>query len=382
MRGAATFTESLFSVRRLDYFVITNDPLRPVREMVNEAWRATELQLSAMYADNYKGRPPSITPERMLMEQTQHNLLFRWFIGLSTDNAVWVSTVFTKKLERLIAHDAVIELFNAVQATAQKMKWLSGEHFNVDSALIPARAGRKSFRAKEGTASSNQGGDVKDDGDGQDTGPGNFKGQRRNNCSRKPCRDADARLYRKGSTASKLRFRGKTLSDNRHGRIANTMVTTADGSAEREAAKVMVVDARQVAAPHGCMTLGARKGYDAQEFIKLLTQMKGQSHAAQNTSDRRSAVSRQRGRDLGLCRPATKAQAHRARPWLGQFDRAGPPGHGAWVDESRPTVRTDHGRLKPHAYAHLGANPPARAMSGRNEAPKSRSTSKVFPQSA
>lgn len=241
MRGADTFIESLFSIRRLDDFVPDNHPLRPIRVMVNQALKNIEPLLSGMYAADVKGGRPSIAPEkllramllqifysirseRMLMEQTHYNLLYRWFIGLSMDDTVWVSTVFTKNRERLIEHDAVIELFNEVLAIAKQNDWLSGEHFSVDGTLIQAWAGHKSFRAKDGS-----------DGDSND-----FKGQTRSNDTHASTTDADARFYRKGNTASELRFMGHTLSDNRHGLIASAVVTQADGYAEREAAKVMI----------------------------------------------------------------------------------------------------------------------------------------------
>lgn len=300
MRGADTFTESLFTVRRLDDFVPQSHPLRPVRKMVNEALKNIEPLLSSMYAADIKGGRPSIAPEkllramllqifysirseRLLMEQTQYNLLFRWFIGLSMDDEVWVPTVFTKNRERLITHDAVIELFNAVLAIAQQKKWLSGEHFSVDGTLIQAWAGHKSFRAKD-----DQDGGHGNGGGGQT--PGNFKGQKRSNDTHVSTTDADARLYRKGNTASELRFMGHTLSDNRHGLIVNAAVTTADGHAEREAAKAMIADAQHAADDQAQITLGADKGYDAQEFIEALTQLKVLPHVAQNTSGRRSAV--------------------------------------------------------------------------------------------
>ena len=216
----------------------------------------------------------SIRSERLLMEQTQYNLLFRWFIGLSMDDTVWVPTVFTKNRERLIAHDAVIELFNEVLAIANKNEWLSGEHFSVDGTLIQAWAGHQSFRAK----------------DASDDDPGNFKGKSRSNDTHESTTDADARLYRKGNMASELRFMGHTLSDNRHGLIANAVVTTADGYAEREAAKVVIANAKQVADEQAQITLGADKGYDAAEFIEALTDMKVLAHVAQNTSNRKSAV--------------------------------------------------------------------------------------------
>ena len=291
MRAADTFTESLFTMRRLEDFVPQSHPLRAVRKTVNLALKNIEPLLSGMYAADIKGGRPAIAPEkllramllqifysirseRMLMEQTQYNLLFRWFVGLSMDDAVWVPTVFTKNRERLIAHDAVIELFNQVLTIANQNEWLSGEHFSVDGTLIQAWAGHKSFARKDGS-----------DGD-----TGNFKGQSRSNETHVSSTDADARLYRKGNTGSELRFMGHTLSDNRHGLIASAMVTTADGHAERVAAKAMISDAKQVAPEQAQLTLGADKGYDAAEFIEALADMKVLPHVAQNTSNRKSAV--------------------------------------------------------------------------------------------
>jgi IS5 family transposase len=159
----------------------------------------------------------SVRSERQLMEQTQYNMLFRWFIGLSMDDAVWVPSVFSKNRERLIEHDAVIELFNQVLAMASERDLLSGEHFSVDGTLIQAWAGHKSFVKKDGS----------DGGDG-----GNFKGKTRSNDTHESTTDADARLYRKGGQASELRYMGHTLSDNRHGLIASAMVSVADGYAQ------------------------------------------------------------------------------------------------------------------------------------------------------
>ena len=292
MRGADTFTESLFTMRRLDDFVPQSHPLRPVRAMVNQALKNLEPLLCRMYAADFKGGRPSIAPEkllramllqifysirseRMLMEQTQYNLLFRWFIGLAMDDAVWVPTVFSKNRDRLIEHDAVIELFNQVLTIAQESNWLSGEHFSVDGTLIQAWAGHKSFKARDGSS---------------DDEPGNFKGKQRSNDTHESSTDPDARLYRKGNTASELRFMGHTLADNRHGLIASAAVTIADGYAEREAAKVMVHDAKQAASDEAQITLGADKGYDAQEFIEALTQLKVLPHVAQNNAHRKSAV--------------------------------------------------------------------------------------------
>jgi transposase len=302
MRGADTFTESLFTMRKLEDFVPAEHPLRSIRTMANEALGKMGALFAVMYEAPAKGGRPSVAPEkllramllqvlysvrseRQLMEQVQYNLLFRWFIGLSMDDTVWVPTVFTKNRERLIEHDAVIEFFNEVVAIAQEKELLSGEHFSVDGTLIQAWAGHKSFVAKD---------DDQPDGDGGNNSGsdgGNFKGERRSNETHESKTDADARLYRKGKTASELRFMGHTLSDNRHGLIAGAVVTTADGYAEREAAKVLISDARQALGdPEREVTLGADKGYDTQEFIDTCIELGVTPHVAQNKSGRKSAV--------------------------------------------------------------------------------------------
>jgi len=291
MRGFDTFTEGLFTLKKLDDFVPGNHPLRVIRTMVNKALGGMDELFARMYEDDAKGGRPSIAPEkllramllqvlysirseRQLMEQTQYNLLFRWFIGLSMDDVVWVPTVFSKNRERLIEHDAVVAFFNQVLKQADKKKWLSKEHFSVDGTLIQAWAGHKSFVRRDG----------EDDVDG-----GEFRGKTRSNETHESSTDPDSRLYRKGKTASELRFMGHTLMENRNGLVVNARVTQADGYAEREAAKAMMADARQVN-PEGQITLGADKGYDAAEFIQALQGMKVVPHVAQNKSGRASAV--------------------------------------------------------------------------------------------
>jgi transposase len=294
MRGTDTFTESLFTLSKLDDFVPANHPLRIVREMVNTALVKMDSLFTGMYEADYKGGRPSIAPEkliramllqvfysirseRQLMEQTQYNLLFRWFIGLAMDDTVWVPTVFTKNRDRLIEHHVIVELFNLIVEQADQKGLLSNEHFSVDGTLIQAWAGHKSFVRK----------------DGSDDGPdsGNFKGKKRSNETHQSKTDPDSRLYCKGDNASRLSYMGHILTENRHGLVVNAMVTHANGFAERESAKSMINDARQaVDEPDTPITLGADKGYDAQEFIQALDEMKVSPHVGQNTSGRRSAV--------------------------------------------------------------------------------------------
>ena len=294
MRGTDTFTESPFTLHRLEDFVPPDHPLRPICQMVNEALGKMDGLFAGMYEPHSQGGRPSIAPEkllramllqvfysirseRQLMEQVQYNLLYRWFIGLAMEDAVCVPTVFSKNRERLLAHDAVIELFNHVVESAEAHGWLSGEHFSVDGTLIQAWASHKSFVRKDGSDEPGSG--------------GSFKGHKRSNETHESSTDADARLYCKGKTASELRFMGHTLSDNRHGLIASALVTQADGYAEREAAKAMIRDARQVLPDEQtAITLGADKGYDAKEFIDACIEMRVIPHVAQNTSGRSSAV--------------------------------------------------------------------------------------------
>ena len=311
MRGADTFTESLFTMRHLDDFVPANHPLRPIKQMVNAALLKMDALLGRMYAADIKGGRPSIAPEkliramllqvfysvrseRQLMEQTQYNLLFRWFIGLSMDDSVWVASVFSKNRERLIEHDTVIELFNLIVQQADEQQLLSGEHFSVDGSLIQAWAGHKSFVRKDRKDDQDADGsdsESKSGNDSDNSEAGNFKGQKRSNETHASTTDADARLYRKGKTASELRFMGHTLTDNRHGLVVNARVTQADGYAEREAAKAMINDARQAHEdPDVSITLGADKGYDAKELIETLQAMNVLPHVAQHTPGRRSAV--------------------------------------------------------------------------------------------
>ena len=189
MRGADTFTESLFTMRKLEDFVPADQPLRPIRAMVNEALIKMDDLFAGMYEADIKGGRPSIAPEkllramllqvffsvrsdRQLMEQTQYNLLYRWFIGLAMDDAVWVPSVFTKNRKRLIAHDAIIELFNPIVETIGRKGWLSGQHFSVDGTLIQAWASHRSFVRKNS-------GD--DDADDNNTDSTSFKGQTRSN---------------------------------------------------------------------------------------------------------------------------------------------------------------------------------------------------------
>ncbi len=209
MRGADTFSESLFTVVRLEQFVPEDHPLRPIREWVNEALKDMSGLFTEMYAHESLGGRPSIAPEkpmramllqvlysvrseRQLMEQARYNLLFRWFIGLSIDEKAWDARVFSKNRERFIDSDAVVELFNRTVDTAQKKGWLSGELFSADGTLIQAWAGHKSFKRKDGG-----------DGDGPKA---DFNGEPRTNDTHASSTDSDAQLETPNKSRSKTSF--------------------------------------------------------------------------------------------------------------------------------------------------------------------------------
>lgn len=225
-------------------------------------------------------------------------------------------TVFTQNRERLLAQDAVIELFNHVLQSADSNGWLSCEHFSVDGTLIQAWTSHKSLMRK--------------DGSGKDQGGGSFKGQSRSNERHESATDTDPRLYRMGKTASELGFMGCMLSDNRHGWIASAVVTRADGYAEREAAKAMIFAAEQAMFDEQtAIPVGVDKGYDAQEFIEACLAMSVVPHAAQCTSGRLSAVPDAIAQSEGYAVSQQKKKAHRAGLWLGRNGGPDSPSHAA-----------------------------------------------------
>ena len=216
------------------------------------------------------------------MERLDHDLLFRWFVGLGIDDPVWDPSPFSKNRDRLLDGDIAAGFLTALLALPRVRRLLSHEHFSVDGTLIEAWASMKSFKPKDGGGP-----------DEQDPPPGrnpevNFRGERRSNETHASTTDPQARLYRKGEgMEAKLCFMGHALMENRHGLIVDACVTQADGHAERTAALVMI-EAR--ADRPSRITLGADKAYDAQDFVNELRSMNVTPHVAQNTSRRRSAI--------------------------------------------------------------------------------------------
>ena len=287
MRGSDGYNESLFSTVRLEDFVPANHPLRPIRTWMSEALAKMDERFSAMYEADVKGGRPSIAPEklvrammlqvlysvrseRQLVEQINYNLLFRWFVGLSIDDAVWNHSVFSKNRDRMIDNDVVIALFNATVDMAQAKDLLSGEHFSVDGTQIKAWAGHKSMRRKDGSD------------DGRD--PEDWRGERRSNETHESKTDPDSRFYRKSNVAPALpSFLGHVATDNRCGLVVNVQTTKATGVAERDAAAEML---GEIAVRKQHITVGADKAYDTKDFVKTCRDSGVTPHVAQNLTRR------------------------------------------------------------------------------------------------
>jgi len=216
----------------------------------------------------------SVRSERMLMEQLQYNMLFRWFVGLNMDDRVWSPTTFSKNRERLIDAAIADKFFERVLVMAREAGFLSNEHFTVDGTLIEAWAGHKSFRPKGST-------DDPTDDSGNPTV--DFRGEKRTNDTHESTSDPEARLYRKSDgTESKLCFAGHVLMDNRHGLAVDGRLTEATSRSEREAGLEMAWDLGRRHA-----TLGADKAYDTRGFVDGLRELNITPHVA---AKKRSAV--------------------------------------------------------------------------------------------
>jgi transposase len=302
MRGDDRQQAGMWSYIAPERRVPLDHPLRPIRAMVD----LILSELSPAFATLYSpvGRP-SIPPEkllralllqvlystrseRLLMEQLDYNLLFRWFVGLNMDDPVWDATVFTKNRERLLAGDIAQAFFARVLAQARQRGLLSDEHFTVDGTLIEAWASLKSFKRKDGA-----GGPPPDD-------PGNptvdFHGERRSNATHGSTTDPDARLAKKAKGhEAKLAYQGHVLMENRHGLAVEGCVTRASGYGERGAALEML---GHVATTHR-VTVGADKGYDTRDFVAALRLVQVTPHVAQHTSNRSSAIDRRTTRHVG-----------------------------------------------------------------------------------
>jgi transposase len=293
MRGSDIQQAAMFSYLSPENRVPADHPLRAIHRMTDRILR----QMSEVFAKMYSrmGRrsiPPekllralllqvlySVRSERMLMEQLEYNLLFRWFVGLNMDEAVWDVTVFTKNRERLIKADVAKAFFEQVVAEAQALNLMSDDHFTVDGTLLEASASLKSFKKIDAVEAP-----PPDD-------PGNptvdFHGEKRSNDTHQSTTDPDSMLARKGKgKEAKLSYSGHVLMENRNGLVANVEVLQADGTAEKDAALMMI----EVIPGDQRVTVAADKGYDTKEFVAETRSMNATPHVAQNNKNRKSAI--------------------------------------------------------------------------------------------
>lgn len=298
MRGTDQRSGSLFSYVDIEARVAAGHPLRRIRELVNAALAKLDEQISGLYAR--EGRPSipperlirasllqllySIRSERQLMERMEFDLLFRWFVGLGIDDAVWDHSVFSKNRDRLLTSEIAQEFLAALLIDPKVKRLLSHEHFSVDGTLLKAWASMKSFQPKGGGGSSG----------GGRNGERNFRGEKRSNETHASTTDPDARLYRKGDgQESRLCYMGHAVMENRHGLAVSGEVTHATGTAEREAA-LGWVDQRHV---NRRITLGGDKAYDVYDFIEALKERNITPHIAVNGNIRWNGVPRKTALD-------------------------------------------------------------------------------------
>jgi transposase len=294
MRGDEADQGPVFSYISAAQRVPADHPLRPIRKMTDEALKALSPEFDRLYS---KVGRPSIPPERLLralllqcfygirserllMEQLDYNLLFRWFVGLNMDSEIWDVTVFSKNRDRLLEGQIAQRLLEQVVAQAKEAGLTSDEHFSVDGTLLEAWASQKSFKQKDGS-----------DGDGSSGGGRNpevdFRGKKRRNDTHESTTDPQSRLYRKASGhEAKLAYLGHVVIENRHALVVGCEVTQATGTAEREAAVRLMGDVPRLAKA----TVGADRGYDSAAFVSAMREQGITPHVAQHTTNRSSRI--------------------------------------------------------------------------------------------
>ena len=300
MRSADVTQSAIFSYRTLEQRIPPGHPLRKLRKLVDDLLMTLHDDFAALYAKT--GRPSipperllrasliqtlySIRSERQLVQHIDYNLLYRWFVGLDMDDAVWDHSTFTKNRDRLLNETVARAFFAKVLGWARWQDLVSSDHFSVDGTLIEAWASMKSFVAKDGSSKPPE--------DGGRNPTVDFKGEKRSNETHASTTDPEARLYKKAEgEKSRLGYLGHALMENRNGLVVDVETTHATGTAEREAAKVML--ARTVTKAGA--TLGADKGYDVAEFVEAIREQGVTPHVAQKKKG--SAIDRRTTRHAG-----------------------------------------------------------------------------------
>jgi|SRR5579863_1412797 len=278
MRGADDNQSELFSYVSAESRIPQDHPLRPIQAMCNLALEQLEGRFAKMYSGLGRASTPpeqllralllqvlyTIRSERMLMEQLEYNLLFRWFVGLNVDDRVWDRTVFSKNRARLLEGDIAQAFFEAVLEQAREKDLLSDEHFTVDGTLLEAWASAKSYQKKEEPPEKGSG----------------SRGETLLRDTHECKTDPDAQLYRKSAGgAFQLCHMAHVLMENRTGLPISGKVTEAITSAEWEAAIEML----QTATKGKGVTVGGDAGYDSAAFVQAAREIQVTPHVAQHT---------------------------------------------------------------------------------------------------
>lgn len=296
MRGRNERQATMLLGMTVEQFIPEKHPIRRIRALVDEILGELSPQFSAMYATIGRASIPpehlikakflmalySIRSERQFCERLQYDLLFKWFLGLNIDDPAFDHSTFAKNQERFMREGIANDVLAAVTLEARRRHLISEDHFTVDGTLLEAWASLKSVQPRDQEPPAGGGGFKNPDVD--------FRGTKRSNETHVSRTDPEARLARKGNgKETRVCFAGHVLMENRNGLILDVLVTQATGTAEREAALVML-DRRPT--PTLRCTLGADKGYDTQSFVEELRWREVTPHVAQNTSGgrRRSAI--------------------------------------------------------------------------------------------
>jgi transposase len=277
MRGNDEQQGAVFSYVSAEQRIAAEHPLRGIRAMTDAGLRELSPEFDSLYA---AGGRPSIAPERLLralllqvlysrrserllMEEMNYNLLFRWFVGLEMDDEVWDVTVFTKNRERLLAGEVAQKFFVAVLKQARGAGLLSDEHFTVDGTLLEAWASRRSFVEKKEPPQRGTG----------------ARGRKLLRDTHESKTDPEARLFRRSQAAeSRPSYLGHVITENRNGLVMAACVTQSSTKAEREAGLAMLP---QVSDGRRKITLGADKGYQEERFIAGLRARQVVPHVAE-----------------------------------------------------------------------------------------------------
>ena len=308
MRGHVTRQNNLFVKINLEEMVPAGHPLRAIKRMADEALAAMSRTFAAAYAPGDKGGRPSIPPERLLKalvlmslytvrseralcERIIFDMLFRWFLDMTPDEACFDHSDFSNFRARLDRLDVTKKFSDRIVMKAFEAGLIGEEHFSIDGSLLQSHASLKSLRSIEEIRRA-----AEERGRGGDDGPGpggppaapgsnawvDFKSQKRSNTTHRSVTDPEARLYTKTSGVAYLQHSVHVLMENRHGLGVDIRVGRADGHAERRCALRMLdrVERRLGLRP---ATLGADKGYDAGDFLLALEDRGIEPHAACKT---------------------------------------------------------------------------------------------------